>query len=738
MSEKPQPPPLADNASHSHSDAFLHSLMNAIPDLVWLKDPDGIFLSCNTAFEQFFGTTEASVIGKSDYDFVPREQADIFREYDKRVMATGTTAISEELIENPATGASMFLETKKTPVRDETGRLIGVLGIARDITIRKNTEETLEKRLASLTSPLTNNDDIAFEDLLDIDRIQRLQDQFAKATGVASIITHVDGTPITRPSKFCRLCNDIIRQTEQGRANCYRSDAAIGRLNKDGPTVRHCMSGGLWDAGAGISIGGRHVANWLIGQVRDETLNESVIREYARKIGADEEAAAEAFHEVTPMQRERFEDVARVLFLVANLLSEIAYRNILQARFIADLKRTETELAQTRNYLSNIINSMPSVLVGVNPDGVVTQWNNEAEHASQVSSDNAIGQPLEKVFPRLAREMDRVREAMRTRTVCSESIQSQGCDGDTRHEDVTIFPLIANGVNGAVIRIDDVTQRVNLEQMMVQSEKMMSVGGLAAGMAHEINNPLAGILGYTHNIEKRLLGDLKKNDSIAQECGISLECFREYLHRREIPKMLEGIRESGNRAATIVSNMLSFSRKTERKHTYHDLALLLDKTLELVANDYNLKKFYDFRKIKIVREYDPGMPRIYCDGNEMQQVFLNLLKNGAEAMIEKNYGKERPQIICRIRQADTLAVVEIEDNGPGLDSETRKRIFEPFFTTKGVGKGTGLGLSVSYFIVTNQHRGAMEVDSMHGQWTRFSIMLPLISESCHDISDSDS
>ena len=144
---------------------------------------------------------------------------------------------------------------------------------------------------------------VDFEDLFDLDKIQKLQDEFSEATGVASIITRVDGTPITKPSNFCRLCSEIIRKTEKGLCNCYKSDAELGKLCPDGPTIQPCMSGGLWDAGAGISVDGVHIANWLIGQVRDETQDEEMIKAYARQIGADEDEAAKAFKEVTPMSK---------------------------------------------------------------------------------------------------------------------------------------------------------------------------------------------------------------------------------------------------------------------------------------------------------------------------------------------------------------------------------------------------------------------------------------------------
>ena len=217
------------------------------------------------------------------------------------------------------------------------------LNFLHDITGRKRAEEALEKRVLALTMPLDDSESIKFEDLFNLEDIQRLQDEFAAATGVASIITRTDGTPITESSNFCHLCRDIIRKTEKGCSNCYRSDALIGRMSSEGPTIQQCMSGGLWDAGAAISVGGRHIANWLIGQVRDETQTEESIRVYAREIGADEDEAAKAFRKVPGMSQAQFGRVAQALFTLANQLSATAYQNVQQARFISDRKRAEKE-----------------------------------------------------------------------------------------------------------------------------------------------------------------------------------------------------------------------------------------------------------------------------------------------------------------------------------------------------------------------------------------------------------
>lgn len=283
--------------------------------------------------------------------------------------------------------------------------------------------------------------------------------------------------------------------------------------------------------------------------------------------------------------------------------------------------------------------------------------------------------------------------------------------------------------NGDPIRLIgthvDITERKKTEEIMVQTEKMMSVGGLAAGMAHEINNPLAAILGAVQNIQNRIYKDMEKNLSAAKECGTDLKHIRKYFAKRGIASMLESIQAAGFRASTIVHNMLQFSRKSDQNFKCHDLALLLDKTVELAASDYDLKKNYDFKKIQIKRDYDPEASKGYCISNEIQQVFLNILKNAAEAMAGKNYtATTSPMFVLRVKDGKDETIIEIEDNGPGMDEKTRKRVFDPFYTTKNVGKGTGLGLSVSYFIIAEQHNGTMEVESTFGINTRFIIKLP--------------
>ncbi|WP_243439236.1 PAS domain-containing sensor histidine kinase [Fundidesulfovibrio soli] len=281
------------------------------------------------------------------------------------------------------------------------------------------------------------------------------------------------------------------------------------------------------------------------------------------------------------------------------------------------------------------------------------------------------------------------------------------------------------GENMLVVSFTEISERIRMRELMVQTEKMLSVGGLAAGVAHEINNPLAGILQSVQNILRRFAPELPANAKAATEAGVDLEAMRRYLENREILGFLEAIKHSGERAARIVQNMLSFTRKSSSRHAPTDMAELLENTLEIAATHYDLKKKYDFRRIEIVRDYQPGMPKVPCSPQEIQQVVFNLLDNAAQAGVDRPVKDEPLRITLRLRAGSDYAVLEVEDNGPGMDEDVRKKVFEPFFTTKDVGAGTGLGLSVSYFIVTGNHRGTFQVRSAPGEGTTFIIRLPL-------------
>ncbi|MEZ5358127.1 MAG: PocR ligand-binding domain-containing protein [Candidatus Zixiibacteriota bacterium] len=244
---------------------------------------------------------------------------------------------------------------------------------------------------------IITDDNVQLSDLISVEELQKIQDAFSKATGVASIITHPDGRPITKPSNFCYLCQEIIRKTNKGLKNCYLSDAVIGRFNADGPIVQPCLSGGLYDAGASIRIGDRHIANWLIGQVRDEKLNDENFIEYARKIGADEENFRNALKDVTIMPLEQFENVANALFLIANQLSQVTYQNLL-------LKRASEAQKKSDERYRGLFDHMSSGVAILRPiegekDFLFIDFNPAAQKIEQVKKDEVVGYRLSEVFP---------------------------------------------------------------------------------------------------------------------------------------------------------------------------------------------------------------------------------------------------------------------------------------------------------------------------------------------------
>lgn len=396
---------------------------------------------------------------------------------------------------------------------------------------------------------------------------------------------------------------------------------------------------------------------------------------------------------------------------------------------ITEARVAEKEMIRMRHYLQNIVDSMPSMLIALDLKGSIILFNREAEKLTGMTSDQALGSPLEAVFNDFHLHKEMVTQAIhKKRTIKTEKILHPAGNGN-RWANIMIYPIIFRKIEGVVIRIDDVTARTHMETMMVQTEKMMSVGGLAAGMAHEINNPLGAMVQHAQNIMRRVSKDLKANISAAEACGVELSQVRCYLEQRDIIVFLEAIRSAGKKASEIVDNMLHFSRKSESRKTTVDLADLLDKTIALAAHDYDLKKKYDFRSIRIHLEFAENVRPVSCVATEIEQVILNLLRNAAQAMAGQEAENGSHQITLRLYQEDQMAVIEVQDNGPGMDDTQRNRVFEPFFTTKSVGTGTGLGLSVSYFIITNNHGGAMDVRSASGDGATFIIKLPFNDES---------
>jgi PAS domain S-box-containing protein len=288
---------------------------------------------------------------------------------------------------------------------------------------------------------------------------------------------------------------------------------------------------------------------------------------------------------------------------------------------------------------------------------------------------------------------------------------------------VVITRLIFDDGPVSVSFVRDLTEQKQARELLIQADKMAMIGSLAAGMAHEINNPIGIIIQNLQNIERRLSLDFSDNHDAAEESGVSLVQVRGYLEKRSILRLLSKMFIAGERTTKIVANMLQFSRRNSAEHKSAALAEIIERAVELAANDYDLKKKYDFGNIKVVRDFAADLPQVPVNATEFEQVMINLLKNAAQAFPAS--AASNPQISLSTYREDQMAVVKVSDNGQGMDEGTCKRIFEPFFSTKEVGAGTGLGLSVSYTLITQNHKGSFTVDSSPGEGTCFTIKLPL-------------
>ncbi len=371
---------------------------------------------------------------------------------------------------------------------------------------------------------------------------------------------------------------------------------------------------------------------------------------------------------------------------------------------VATRHAAEKELELAKNYIDNIINSMPSLLIGVDSQHRVTQWNREAEKTSGIPSEHAKGKDILEVFPRFQGEEDKIRRAISSRQVLQENGRTvkEGKDF-LKYEDLTVFPLVTNGVEGVVIRIDDVTEEYQMRRELAHSRKLDAIGQLAGGVAHDFNNMLGGILGGAELLGLRLADDEKAK------------------------RYIEMIISSGQRARDLTNKLLSFARKGKIESTPVDLSKAIDDAIAILEHSLD-------KRININMSIQPGIALVAGDMAQLQNALLNLGLNAGHAMPDGgqlDYGVsliELDSTYCLASpfdiQAGQYLDIEVRDTGVGIPSENLHQIYEPFFTTREGGAGSGLGLAAVYGTV-QQHNGAITVYSEEGNGTIFHIYLPL-------------
>ncbi|MBN2530184.1 MAG: PAS domain S-box protein [Deltaproteobacteria bacterium] len=401
------------------------------------------------------------------------------------------------------------------------------------------------------------------------------------------------------------------------------------------------------------------------------------------------------------------------------------------SRYITEQVMAQRELGEVREYMHTVVDVMPSALIGVSSHGMVSLWNNSAAEISKVPTELALGQRFGELWTTAELLAPTISRVMSTGNKEESFLMPILVDDEMRQFNVVCFPVMQRRQRGVVIRMDDITEQIAMRDLLARSEKMLSIGGLAAGMAHEINNPLGGMMQLSQVIKMRLSESTPANQKIADRYHIEMSQIENYARGRGIFQLLEQVVESGGRAGRIVRNMLNFARQDSSAFELTDILNLVEDTLVLAGNEVDVNRNIDFRKIAIEKDYDTELPWVSCDRGRLQQVLLNLFKNSAQAFtaIAFEPGKWKLRIGLSVLEHDYC--IEIEDNGPGIPETNLKNIFKPFYTTKNKAEGTGLGLSICKFIIEQHHQGQIEVTSSLGKGTKFSIRLPLNSSPHH-------
>jgi two-component system, NtrC family, sensor kinase len=384
-------------------------------------------------------------------------------------------------------------------------------------------------------------------------------------------------------------------------------------------------------------------------------------------------------------------DDLELLFTIAGYVA-IAIEN---ARLYQSLEQKAMQIERLKDFSENIVESLNIGVVTVDLEDRIESWNPQLEGLLEITRRDALRKKLQEVLPPdLVAEIAARAAGDHVSGIYKFRLNTHG--GRQLVINASIAPLVGkNGARlGRLILLDDITQRVRLEEQMVQTEKLTSLGLLAAGVAHEVNTPLAVISNYIQMLAKQIPADDPRQ------------------------KTIERIVKQTFRASEIVNNLLNFSRTGAAEFIEVDLNSVLEETLTLVQHPFKTAQ------VKVVKNYTEQLPTVLGSITRLQQVFLNLFMNARDAMPSGG------MLEVRTGAQNGSVEVEVTDTGQGIPAEHLHRIFDPFFTTKATGRGTGLGLSVSYGII-KEHAGKVDVRSTPGKGTSFRLEFPVARKAVH-------
>lgn len=417
---------------------------------------------------------------------------------------------------------------------------------------------------------------------------------------------------------------------------------------------------------------------------------------------------------------------AGILFGIAGIISALYYLLLRQMR-IAE-QQSANELA----FLQTLMDAIPLPVFYKDENGKMLGCNAAYESLVGMWRQDVVGKTTHDIIAdkELAvthEKIDRQLLAAEPGLKHSSEAKMPTPNGISRDVQIikTCFQDVSGRNAGIVGSVLDITERRQLGRMMLETEKMLLAGRLAAGMAHELNNPIGSILQNIQNMQRRLSEELPANQKAASDIGLDMQQMQTYLEQRGINEMLEYISRAGTQAADIVNNMLAFCGRGADQHQAVPLQEVTDVALEQVCSEYGPEKL---QGLNIIREYDQDMPAADMDRLEMERAVVNLIRNAVQA-VQERICNNNARIILRTVKSGKLAIIEVEDNGPGIRPEIRGKVFEPFFSTRDVGEGRGMGLAVAYALVVQNHNGQISLGDASDGGAKVCIKLPLSVET---------
>jgi PAS domain S-box-containing protein len=650
----------------------LRALIDNVPDFMYVKDLESRFLVANSHVARVVGVeTPEELLGKTDFDFYPPEQARGFYEDEQNVIRSGQPLYNREEIGTGIAGNEIYLLTTKVPVRDSTGHVIGVAGIGRDISSRKKVENELREAERKYREIFDNATFGVFQTTPE-GRVLSVNAAFASDLGYDS------------PEEAIASTTDIERQLyvdPKGRDEFKRLIGKTGvvqnyefeAFRKDGSKV------------------------WLAMSAR-AICQDGVVVRYE---GMCENISA----------RKKGEDTLREM--------EQKYRGIFDKAIVGIFQSTPD---------GRFLSVNPSMAFTCGYDSPEEMIASISDIVSQFFVDPSRGMEFMLIMDKIGGVKNFECETLRK-------------DGSKIWLSMNI---VAIRQNAAVIRYEgmceDITERKQLQEQLLQAQKLESVGQLAAGIAHEINTPTQYIGDNVRFLRdafqdlKKLLAHYERLLAAANDNTLSRETIQDvaaavkhadtgYL-LDEIPKAIDQTLEGITRVASIVGAMKEFSHPDTKEKIPLDLNHAINSTITVARNEWKYVA-------EMKTEFDSSLPLVSCLPGEFNQVILNLIVNAAHAIADvvNKGGPKMGKIKVQTKNCAEWVEIRIQDTGTGIPQKVQSRIFDPFFTTKEIGKGTGQGLAIARSVVVDKHGGSIHFETEEGKGTTFIIRLPLNGKS---------